>query len=377
MGFFQSLKEDLGAAMNELMSDEERELDLESPDVDAGEYNELLEGMDLDLSIGEAMAIANGEERENIMTSEELSEEEQSSIDSLLADLDAVDEIAEEELAEEELSEEELTEEELTEEDMEADLEDVAESLEDADSATEEEQAVVEEKSTRDALDSLKNASMRFEEKQKNEDMANVVAPTIVVAETNEETVEEAEEVTTEETANEAEAVEVKAETAAKAKSEDYDFTYSDDTAVITEGMKLKGDIESDGNLDILGHVTGNVKIVGKLNCFGSIEGNIEAHEIFVDGARIKGNINVSGSIKVGKSSVICGNLSSTSAVVAGAVKGDIDVTGPVILDSTAIILGDIKSMTMQVNNGAAIEGRCSQCYAKVSPEAFFKDFND
>jgi len=59
--------------------------------------------------------------------------------------------------------------------------------------------------------------------------------------------------------------------------------------------------------------------------------------------------------------------------VIAGAVKGDIDVHGPVILDSSAIIMGNIKSKSVQINNGALIEGMCSQCYADKKPSAFFE----
>ena len=55
-----------------------------------------------------------------------------------------------------------------------------------------------------------------------------------------------------------------------------------------------------------------------------------------------------------------------------GAVKGDIDVHGPVIIDSSAIISGDIKSKSVQINNGATIDGRCSQCYADVNMESIF-----
>ena len=66
--------------------------------------------------------------------------------------------------------------------------------------------------------------------------------------------------------------------------------------------------------------------------------------------------------------------MTGTSAVIAGAVKGDIDVHGPVILDTSAIVMGDIKSKSVQINNGAVIEGHCSQCYADVSPTSFFQD---
>lgn len=98
------------------------------------------------------------------------------------------------------------------------------------------------------------------------------------------------------------------------------------------------------------------------------------AEEIFADSAKITGEVHAKGSVKVGQSSVIIGNIYATSAVVAGAVKGDIDVQGPVILDTSAIVMGNIKSKSVQINNGAVIEGMCSQCYADVNPSSFFKD---
>ena len=60
--------------------------------------------------------------------------------------------------------------------------------------------------------------------------------------------------------------------------------------------------------------------------------------------------------------------------MIAGAIKGDIDVKGPVVLDSSAIVMGDIKSKSVQINNGAVIEGMCSQCYAEVNPTSFFEE---
>ena len=77
------------------------------------------------------------------------------------------------------------------------------------------------------------------------------------------------------------------------------------------------------------------------------------------------------------KRQVVIGNIIATSAVVAGAVKGDIDVQGPVILDTTAIVMGNIKSKSVQINNGAVIEGMCSQCYADVNPTSFFDDYKN
>lgn len=149
----------------------------------------------------------------------------------------------------------------------------------------------------------------------------------------------------------------------------------SDETAVITEGMQIHGDVISEGSVDVIGTVDGNIEILGKLNITGHINGNSKAAEIYAEGAKINGEIVSEGTVKIGDSSVIIGNITAKSAAIAGAVKGDIDVQGPVILDSSAIVMGNIKSKSVQINNGAVIEGMCSQCYADVSPTSFFDDY--
>jgi cytoskeletal protein CcmA (bactofilin family) len=148
-----------------------------------------------------------------------------------------------------------------------------------------------------------------------------------------------------------------------------------DETAVVTEGMTITGDIISEGSMELIGTVNGNLDILGKLNITGAILGNSKAAEIYAENAKITGEVNSLGSVKIGQSSVVIGNISATSAVIAGAVKGDIDVHGPVILDTTAIVMGNIKSKSVQINNGAVIEGMCSQCYADVNPTSFFEEF--
>ena len=126
--------------------------------------------------------------------------------------------------------------------------------------------------------------------------------------------------------------------------------------------------------MDVIGTVIGNIDVLGKLNITGTIEGASKAADVYAEKARINGDIHSTASIKIGQNTIIIGNIFATSAVIAGAVKGDIDVMGPVILDTSAIVMGNIKSKSVQINNGAVIEGLCSQCYADVSPSSFFED---
>lgn len=155
----------------------------------------------------------------------------------------------------------------------------------------------------------------------------------------------------------------------------DEKMTPVDETASVTAGMTINGDVKSAGSLDLIGMITGNIDILGKLNVTGTITGDSKAAEIYAEGAKITGELRSDGSVKIGQSTVIIGNVFATSAVIAGAVKGDIDVQGPVILDTSAIVMGNIKSKSVQINNGAVIEGMCSQCYADVNPSSFFEEF--
>lgn len=169
---------------------------------------------------------------------------------------------------------------------------------------------------------------------------------------------------------------EIEEETGGKEKTMDYQTKSAvDETAVITASMTINGDIISEGSIDVIGTINGNIDALGKLNITGTINGNSKAAEIYADNAKIMGEIASEGSVKIGQSSVIIGNIAAQSAVIAGAVKGDIDVHGPVVLDTSAIVMGNIKSKAVQINNGAVIEGMCSQCYADVNPTAFFDEY--
>lgn len=147
----------------------------------------------------------------------------------------------------------------------------------------------------------------------------------------------------------------------------------SDESAVITKGTKINGDIESDGSLEVVGSVNGNVSCNGKLTISGLVTGNSSASEIFANEARIEGEVKSEGTVKIGLGSVIIGNVYATSAVIAGAINGDIDVKGPVIVDASAVIMGNIKSKSVQINNGAVIEGFCSQSYSDINVKDFFE----
>ena len=142
---------------------------------------------------------------------------------------------------------------------------------------------------------------------------------------------------------------------------------------VITKGTTINGSIISDCSLDVMGTINGDIECLGKLTISGKVTGNAMAAEVYVNTDRLEGNITSEGSVKIGLGTVIIGDIVASSGVIAGAVKGEIDVKGPVVIDSTAIIKGNVKAKSVQMNNGAVLEGFCSLAYASVEIDNIFE----
>ena len=142
---------------------------------------------------------------------------------------------------------------------------------------------------------------------------------------------------------------------------------------VITKGTTINGSIISDCSLDVMGTINGDIECLGKLTISGKVTGNSLASEVVVNTERLEGSVVSEGNVKVGLGTVIIGDITATSAVFSGAVKGEIDVKGPVVLDSTAIIKGNIKAKSIQMNNGAVMDGFCSLSYADLQIDDIFE----
>ena len=150
----------------------------------------------------------------------------------------------------------------------------------------------------------------------------------------------------------------------------------SDEIGVVTSSMTVLGNIYSTGHMEIYGNVEGDIEVNGSLRILGNVIGNVKASEIIIESGKIRGNVACGSAISIASGSVVIGQiLAGTGAVIAGAIKGDIDVHGPVTLDSTAIVKGNIKSQSVQMANGAMVDGMCSQCYSEVDLSSYFENF--
>ena len=157
-----------------------------------------------------------------------------------------------------------------------------------------------------------------------------------------------------------------------KTKKEDDDIP-SEESTIISKGTTIGGGINASGHLEIYGDVNGDVECKGKLTILGNVTGNATAAEIYINTSRFEGDIRSKGAVKIGVGTVVIGNVTGTSALIAGAIKGEVDIMGPTTLDSTAVVKGNVKAKSVQINNGAVLQGFCALAYSDVDIDDFFE----
>tara|TARA_B100000927_G_scaffold291728_1_gene296256 strand:+ start:12487 stop:12903 length:417 start_codon:yes stop_codon:yes gene_type:complete len=99
------------------------------------------------------------------------------------------------------------------------------------------------------------------------------------------------------------------------------------------------------------------------INTIGSgtiVTGDIESKgDIRVDGI-LKGTVNTSGKVVLGKEGIVEGDVSCNNADIAGIVNAKITVTQLLLLKSTAKLNGDIVTNKLSIEPGASFTGSCS-----------------
>jgi cytoskeletal protein CcmA (bactofilin family) len=85
----------------------------------------------------------------------------------------------------------------------------------------------------------------------------------------------------------------------------------------------------------------------------GSIESPLPGR---VDG-NVRGDVNTTGILIIGKTGNIRGNIHATDLIAYGRVFGDIFVSNKAVISNKAYIKGDITALILEVEEEAVIEG--------------------
>ncbi len=121
--------------------------------------------------------------------------------------------------------------------------------------------------------------------------------------------------------------------------------------------------------------VINEVKALNTIAQDTKIKGNIESDgDIRIDGILV-GDLDCKGRVVVGPDSRIDGTIRCTSAEIMGYVKGEISVKDLLSLKGTATITGNLTMGKLSVEPGARFVGHCKMINEeKQVPEAILEE---
>lgn len=89
---------------------------------------------------------------------------------------------------------------------------------------------------------------------------------------------------------------------------------------------------------------------------------------IRIDGT-FEGELNIDGSVIVGESGKIKGNIKTSKITIAGTVDGNIHCSGTLELMSSGKLYGDMEVKGVNIEDGAIFDGKCTMIRPSIEPE--------
>lgn len=144
----------------------------------------------------------------------------------------------------------------------------------------------------------------------------------------------------------------------------------------IPKGMKITGDVESDGDLLLAGEVAGNVSIEGTLELNGAIHGDhLKVGRVDLTEGTIQSDIECLDYIGIDSGVTIIGNIKARNADVNGAVMGNMDIAENISVGSTAVVEGAIVTKSINVDLGAICNVDLKRSYSEHRASDFFEEY--
>ena len=110
-------------------------------------------------------------------------------------------------------------------------------------------------------------------------------------------------------------------------KDKQFGSSKSEETTIVSRGVKIEGKVTS----------TGNIRIDGE----------------------IQGDIFSKGNITIGEVAKVNGKLNANVITIGGKVSGIVRAKDKIILDSKSYLKGDIITKNLVIEEGAKFDGNC------------------
>ncbi|GEM_PF-1684376 len=142
-------------------------------------------------------------------------------------------------------------------------------------------------------------------------------------------------------------------------------------TTTISKGTVIKGDIISDGDIELCGSLNGSVKTKGSLRVSGGLIGDAAAKEMTFLTCEVRGNMTCATEVTIDDASVLYGNVQAESIVLNGKIRGNIKVRKSAVLQDSAVLWGNLEAGSISIDQGAKLEGEVKIIFDKACKDLF------
>ncbi len=125
----------------------------------------------------------------------------------------------------------------------------------------------------------------------------------------------------------------------------------------IAKGTVIIGEINADGDVELLGSVKGKIASQGDIKANGKVIGDLIGRDIELISCAVQGNIIASGMVTVDGDSVVVGDVKGENFCLDGKIKGNVSVEKEAKFQPKAILAGNVTTASIAMSQGAKIQG--------------------
>ena len=133
---------------------------------------------------------------------------------------------------------------------------------------------------------------------------------------------------------------------------------YDDEKTVISKNTILRGSLQTNDPIRLLGQVLGDIECRSNIVIAGKMQGNTVAANAQILSAQINGDLVCDDSVSVNDSAWILGNLRAQQADINGKIKGNLEIRRGISIGSASSIIGNISADELEIRRGAFVNGQ-------------------
>lgn len=130
----------------------------------------------------------------------------------------------------------------------------------------------------------------------------------------------------------------------------------------IPEGTVVQGSISGKTETEIHGRVEGNVSVEGTLFLGKSavVTGNVRAASCHVDG-KVEGGMDCSDELILNPGGSLAADASGGKVVrISGNIAGNVTTPGTLRIEAGGVVNGDVQARVFSMSEGGVLNGRCT-----------------